>query len=621
MTAPVTISESTAGPNRAASSVESVLAIIGCATDGDIASPVAARNERQPADTFDSGPLVDFARIIIGEGRQPAVLVRATTATPGGYGTLDDDLFDGTAVPAAGDAVPDNAYEGYFLFATGGDLGTSGITYYTSLDNGNSLSPIQALGTDTSILTSTGNVELTFDVPEAALVAYVADIRTQVLAHFAMGAGTHNAADTTSGVGIGGAPTTRATAIARINEIRAALLLHADDSPTVHNSDDTTSFATMPVAATDGVSAVVLALAIAAAYAVHAANVTAHDAADTTNDVTATAPTTGTIVAGDIIRLPTTAPLFDDDGLAAALDSLPFYQGQKAGGICIAGALTTSDMWGALINGLDALEAQQRPCSALVEWRVPDEDETESEYRAAFEAFRSGLARDNRVSWYTGGCRYYPTEVRQTLQQHFRTCLALAAARHVSLRYEQSPALVDPVGRSLSATPSTYGGPLRGVRIYDDNFAPIGHDESSDPGLSDLLSVTTRSYPQEGGAAFLTEPLTFRPENDTVYLMPIRRIANVCKRLIYFRLTRLIQTLLLRAPGTTEMSEAEANKINKLVLAELRAELKGRVTGVTFDVDVPGSDISVPSPRVLWNASVTTGGYVAGFDGVLSINR
>lgn len=621
MVAPVTISESTAGPNRAASSVESVLAIIGCATDGDTDSPTAARNERQPAESFEAGPLVDFGRIIIGEGRQPAVLVRALTATPGAYGTLDDDLFTGTAVPAAGAAVPENTYEGYFIFVVGGALGTSGVTYQTSLDDGTTLSPVQALGSDTSILTSTGNVQLTLDVPEAALVTLVVDIRLQVLAHFLMGAGTHNAADTTSDDGIGIAPTTRATAITRINEIRAALLLHAADSPTVHNSDDITSFAALPVAATNGVTAVALANAIRLAYAVHAANAVAHDAADVTNVITATAATTGTIVAGDIIRLPTIAPLFDDDGLAAAIDSLPFYQGQQSGGICIAGALDTEEMWTALINGLDALELQQRPCSAMVEWRVPEAGETETEYRAAFEAFRSGLARDNRVSWYTGGGRYYPTEVRQTLQQHFRTSLALAAARHVSLRYEQSPALVDPIGRSLSATPSTYGGPLRGYRIYGDDFERIGHDEASDPGLSELLSVTTKSYPQEGGAAFLTEPFTFRPENDTVYLMPIRRIANVAKRLIYFRLTRLIQTLLLRAPGTTQMSEAEANKINAQVLAELRAELKGRVTDATFEVDVPGSDISVTSPRVLWNASVTTGGYVAGFDGVLSINR
>ncbi len=621
MAAPVTISESTAGPNFAASSAESVLVVVGCAAGGDEDSPSVARNDRQPAETFTAGPLVEFGSIIVGEGRQPAVLVRAAAASPGAYGSLDDDDFTGTAVPGVdAGTVPYNAYEAYVEFVAGGNLGTSGVTYRTSLDGGLTLSGLKALGTATSITIAEGNVEFTLSVPEDELVDLVADIRVQVLAHFAEGATVHNAADATSGVGIGGVPATEAAAIARINEIRAALLLHAANTPTVHNSADATSFASLPAAATDGPTAVALANAIALAYQVHLENVTVHDTEDVTNLITETAATTGTIVAGDILRVLTTAPLFDATTLADALATLPNYQGHVFGGLCVAGPITSSQMWTSVINALDLLEEQQRSCCALLETRLPNDGESAATYRTAMETLFDSL-RDNRVGTKSGDGRYYPTEVRQASQQFRRSGLAMLAARHVALRYEQSHALVDPISRSLSASPSTFGGPLRGFRIYDDDAQPCGHDEVVNPGLSDLLFITTTTYPQEGGAAFVTEPKTRAPDNDTVYVLPIRRIANVAKRLIYFRLTRLVQSLLLRELGTTQMSEAAANNINKLVLADLRRELTGRVTGVTFEVDVPGSDISVTSPRVLWNASVTTGAYVAGFDGTLSINR
>jgi hypothetical protein len=622
MVAPVSIAESTAGPNYAASSAESVLAIIGCAAGGTADTPTVCRNDRQPADTFTAGPLADFGKIIIGSGRQPAVLVRAATATPGAYGSIDDADFTGTAVAGVDAAtVPYNAYEGYVIFVAGGDLGTSGITYYDSLSDGRTLSGLKALGVGTSILISEGNVEFTLDVPEAELVDLVVDIRAQVIAHFAMGAGTHNAADATSGAAIGAAPTTRALAITRINQIRAALLLHADNSPTVHNSDDTTSFASLPAAATDGPTAVALANAIAAAYAVHAANAVAHDAADATNVITEADATPGTVEAGDILRVLTTAPLFDATTLAAALASLPTYQGLSFGGVCIAGPITTSQMWTSLINALDDLEAQQRPCSFLIEWRLPNDGETETQYRAAFEALWDSL-RDNRGCVAAGDGLYYPTKVKQTSQQFRRTCLALAAARHVALRYEQSHGLVDRgLVRPAGPTPATFGGPLDGYRIYNDDAVRVGHDEAVDPGLADLLALTTTSYPQEGSDAFLVEPKTRAPDGDTIYTMPIRRIVDVAKRLIYFRLTRQCQTMVLREPGTTMMSEDAKNTLDKKVFADLSNELTGRVSSVTFEVDRVGTDVSVTSPRVLWNSSIDTGGYLAGFDGTVAVNQ
>lgn len=628
MVAPVTISESTAGPNFAASSAESVLAIIGCAASGTADTPTVCRNDAQPAEAFTGGPLVEFGKIIIGGGRQPAVLVRAATATPGAYGPIDDADFAGTAQPDVdATTVPYGAYEGYVIFETSGTIGTSGITYRTSLDGGRTLSGIKALGTGLSILIEEGNVEFTLgptSAQETALVSLVNDLRTDLIAHFALTSGSvHGAADTTSDDGFGSAATNLTTAITLVNQLVTGYQAHRIlTAGGVHGAADTTNVVSAAVA-TDYPTAAARAIELKADYNAHriltAGGV--HGAADSTNVTSAADPVIGTVVAGDILRVETTAPLFDATTLAAALAALPTYQGQRFGGICIAGPITASQMWTSLVNALDELEEQQRPCSYLIEWRLPNDGETAAQYRAAFEAFWDSL-RDNRGVVAAGDCRYYPTEVRQTSQQFRRTCLAPAAARHVSLRYEQSHALVDPgLSRPSSATPTTYGGSLKGCRIYDDDGVRIGHDEAADPGLADLLALTTTTYPQEGSAAFLVEPKTRAPDGDTVYTLPIRRIVNVYKRLVYYRLTRLVQTLVLRVPGSTMMTEEAANTINKVVLAELRNELKGRVSQVTFEVDRVGSDVSVALPRILWNGSIDTGGYVAGFDGVVSVNQ
>lgn len=617
---PVTIGESTAGISFLAANQEAILVIVGTATAGPTDVPTPCRSDAQPAETFTSGPLVEAASIVIGEGRQPAVLLRVATATPGAYGAVDDGDFTGTADVGVNAATePNHAWQGHVEFLTGGTVGTAGITYRASLDNGQTQLGVAPLGTGTSILISQGNVEFTLNPNVAALVALVADIRVQVLAHFAEGPTVHNAADVTSGVGIGGVPADLTAAIARINEIRAALLLHAADTPTVHNSADATSFAALPLAATNGPTAVALAIAIKAAYAVHAANIVVHDAADATNIITAADATQGTVNAGDIIRVPTTAPMWNSAGLTTALATLPGYGGHPFGGLLILGAIPDLGSYTAIVNALDALEEQQRPCSAIIEERLPNDGETEAQYRTALETIWSNRS-DNRLSLCSGDGSLDPVTVRQARWFVRRMHTAPFAARCVALRYEQNPALVDPIARAPGPTPSTFGGPLRGYRIYDDAGAAIGHDERNDPGLSDLRFVTTTSYPQEGTSVYIHKAYTLRQDNDTVYLLPIRRMANVWKRIVYKRLTEKVGTYQLRIPGQTTIAPAAANDLSKFIYGHLRTEFTGRASGVSFEVDLT-TDVTVPDPRILWGGTLVTGYYIDGFDGVVAINQ
>jgi hypothetical protein len=624
MAAPVTISESTAGPNFGASSAESVLVIVGCATDGEENLPQVARNDAQPAELHTSGPLVEVAAISIGEGRQPAVLLRAATVTPGDYGDLDASDFDGTAVASVGATVPTIASDTRIKFEAGGTLGTPGITYRTSPDDGVNWSGLQALGSETSILVAASNATIDLTIPAAqltALIALLTELRTDRIAHYGTGTTVHLAADTTSDDGIAANPTDEATCISMVNTLRTAELLHATNN-TAHTADDSVSYANMPPAATTLVEAAYLANFIKAASAVHNATLgSVHGAADTAHDTTADDVEYGTVEDGDELYVPTTAPLWDATTLAAALATLPTYQGFRFGGLAIVGAVTTADAWTAIINALDALELRQRPCCAILEARLPTDGEGKSAYRTSLSTFWFAR-RDNRVHVRAGDGRYNPTEVAQARYALYRSSLAPFCARHVALRFEQSHAIVDPsIARSLSAEPAIFGGPLRGFSIYDSNDQPIGYDESTDPGMVDLLFGTCTSYPQEGSACFAAEPVMRHPDNDTVTVMPIRRIVDVFKRVAYFRLTRDIQTMVLRVPGQTTMATKDANAINKQVLADLRGALKGRVSDITFAIDVQGSDVSVASPRIRWTASVTTGAYIAGFDGVVAVNK
>ncbi len=623
MANPVTISEDTASPNFNAGAAESVLVLIGCAAGGVAANtPKIARNDKQPAEYFTAGPLVEVGAIVVGEGRQPAVLIRAATTTPAAYGAVDDSDFTGTVeVDVDAAVVPYNAYDAYIIFDNPDDvdLGTSGISYQTSLDDGTRVLDALPLGTATSITIADGNVKFTLSPPLAAVLTLVNELRDDAIAHYALVGSVHLAADTTSDDGIGVAATTLATAIALGNQIRAAEILHATNN-TAHTGDDTTSFASLPAAATDGPSLVTLLNALKAAHNTHLATEgSVHGAADATNTTSAADATSGTINTGDVIRVTTTAPVANAASIEAALDLLPTYNGSVFGGFCILGPIADSGTWDAVIAALDALEERQRPCDALVETRLPNDGESESDYRAAVETIWSGRA-DNRVGIFAGYGEYDPSVVRQAKYYHRRTALAPGAARHVSIRYEQSPAFVKPLARPAGATPSTYGGKLRGYRIYNSSGEAVGHDESVNPGIKQLRLITTTSYPQEGLDAFLDEPLTLRPPDDTVYLIPIRRIANVMKRIIYKTLTREIQGYNLLKVGQTTISEAAANDLDKLVQADLRNEVGDRVTSFTFELDRT-ANITGVSPRIPWSASVRTGIYAAGFDGVFAINK
>jgi hypothetical protein len=624
----VTIARSTAGPATDSAEAAAVFAVIGTAAAGDVASPYLARNDRDPTTRHTGGPLVEVAEIIMSYSGMSTILVRAATATPGAYGSLDDSAFDGTAVPDVDAAtVPYVNGELYIIFDTGGDLGDAeaGITYRTSPDGGRTFSARKSLGSGTSITETSLNAKVTLSVPEAELVDLVADIRVQVLAHFAMGSGTHNSADATSGTGIGTAPTDETTAIARINQIRAALLLHAANA-TAHNSADAVSFASLPAAATDGPTAVALANAVKAAYAVHIANSTVHDAADVTNVITEPNATPGTIEDGDILQVATTGPTLDAAGLTAAMNALVEFNGSLFGGVVVVGSFAPSTLWTPFINGIDALRENHIPVIGLVETRLPTSGETAAEYRASLESTWSAY-RDERVYRCAGDGRYDPATLSRCGAQHYRTHLAPLAARLAALDFGESPGVTVKTERTRGRA-TAFGGPLDGYRIYDDSGNRIGHDERANPGLNPAGFGVVTSYVRVPSrtAAYVFEPKTGAPEGNTAPHITHQRIATVVEGAIYEVGTELIQQRALLEP--------ERDTIRSDVADDMDAAFKGRVYNYTGDPDQSSAarvsslsvlvdraaEIGIAEPVIPVDVDVRTPAYTSQFQVNLRIN-
>lgn len=140
--------------------------------------------------------------------------------------------------------------------------------------------------------------------PLGALLSLVNELRTDLLAHFALtSGGVHGASDTTNiAVITASAATTYAEAITLVNQLRTAYEAHRVlTSGSVHGAADSTN-AVSTAAATTAAEAVTLANEIKADYNAHriltAGSV--HGAADSTNATTATDAGTG-LVTGDEI--------------------------------------------------------------------------------------------------------------------------------------------------------------------------------------------------------------------------------------------------------------------------------------------------------------------------------
>jgi hypothetical protein len=171
--------------------------------------------------------------------------------------------------------TPNEAHDGIVNVVLGGNPSVDGIRLAVSLDGGRRFAPVKRLGTSLTFAIDDrenvpSGITLTFDpFVEADLVAYIAEIRTQTIAHFA---------------NIGNLD----ELIALVNDLRIRYEAHRIlTAGSVHGLADSTNIVNAPVA-TDLASAITLVNELVTDYEAHriltAGSV--HGAADSINVVT-----------------------------------------------------------------------------------------------------------------------------------------------------------------------------------------------------------------------------------------------------------------------------------------------------------------------------------------------
>lgn len=311
----VTSSDATGAPVSPSLDIPSRVAVIGAAYQGTTESKFYSRRS-QVYSQYLEGPLVRGAAHCIDNAKLALITQKCAASNPGAYDTIDNSGVTGTCVPAVvATAVPRNECELYAEVIEGGTVGTDGITYKTSTENGRiALSGLKRLGTGSRITFGNTGCEIELDPPEAALVTYVADLRTQTLAHLAnvgnldevitlanelkrdyeehrvLTAGSvHGAADNTNAVSAANA-TDLATAITLLNELKVDYEAHRVlTGGSEHGAADNTNAVTA-ADATNLATAVALANDLRTQYEAHRVltSGSVHGAADNTNAVTAT---------------------------------------------------------------------------------------------------------------------------------------------------------------------------------------------------------------------------------------------------------------------------------------------------------------------------------------------
>lgn len=143
----------------APSSLDGVCAVVGPSVLGTVNQPFALTKLDGIRTAFgSSGKLSQAMAFVLAKARKPVVGVKCATTTAAAYGTVTK-VGTGTFTPTAGATPPDDDYPVLIKFLTAGTVGTAGITYQYSLNNGRTFSAVIALGTANSIVIP-GNITI-----------------------------------------------------------------------------------------------------------------------------------------------------------------------------------------------------------------------------------------------------------------------------------------------------------------------------------------------------------------------------------------------------------------------------------------------------------------------------
>lgn len=274
----------------------------------------------------------------------------------------------------------------------------------------------------------------------------------------------------------------------------------------------------------------------------------------------------GTIIANDTVRFSAIAPCFTAADLTTALTALK--NSNLPWDIAIPVGSIDASIFDAIETGFAAMQAVGKWRAWVGGTRMPNVGETESAYKTAMDAiftakstlFGSLYAGDVKISSANGRGVYR------------RPAAWLTACREASVTEEVN--IADP---KLGALPA--------ASLVDANGNPENHDEIVTPGLDDSRYGTLRTWVNRNGV-YVNRPRIFSTSSSDFQIMPYRRVMNLYAETIIPYLQERLNSPVIVSATTGYILESEADEIERVGRALLRAVLrsKPKVSDVQFAV-------------------------------------
>jgi len=284
----------------------------------------------------------------------------------------------------------------------------------------------------------------------------------------------------------------------------------------------------------------------------------------------------GTLVAGDVVKVYCQRPLLNDTDVINSLTALSLTRLPWEGAFVDCSA-TTSTV-GLIDTFLSALEAKGQFKFVLVNTPYKTDPQPSAETEAAYATRMQTLVQNQtsiRVCVGADG-GHVPSLITGYNQK--RPTAALLGAR----------AMLIPIGEDAAYVAR---GPLPGVQIADANGNPFDHDEDLYPNLDTLRLTTLRSFAPGGPqGVYITNPNTIQPTGGAwPYLQHIRIMNKACT-IAWFILTTQLSLGVRKNPkkdsttGAVYIFEPDAAKIEQLVNDAVLPALKGQVSDFAFQL-------------------------------------
>lgn len=141
----------------------SLYAVVGPTSRGPVNAPATYGRATDIQADFGTGPAVEAACTIVSTTGNAVCIVRTAATSAGNFTTINVSGKTGTSTITLDTGLADDDYDVVFTVTNGGTVGTTGITFTTSLDGSVNTSAVQSLGTaNTYALPGAGGATIKF---------------------------------------------------------------------------------------------------------------------------------------------------------------------------------------------------------------------------------------------------------------------------------------------------------------------------------------------------------------------------------------------------------------------------------------------------------------------------